>query len=333
MDRKFYKKFMTTTQPSIYIVLLHWKNYKDTEQCLLSLKDVTYKNRHIIIVDNFSNDGSIEKLQQEFPDNKYIYNEDNLGFSCGCNVGIRWALNDGADFVLLLNNDTIVEPGFLEPAVNAFSEHKSIGAVTGKIMFMQQPNKIWQAGGYISNVRAQGVARGLGEIDIGKYDEICDTGWASGAMSLIAMKTFDQVGLLPEEYFFGQEEWDFSTAILRNNLRILYVPTFKSYHAAGGSYRAQNPILNIYGGYLNKMIYAKKYLPAAFWIPWKAFFWLYLRLYWPYLSKQYATTKREHCILISAAHLAFADHKRLKRVTRSDLEVAAKKLGVDSSWK
>jgi GT2 family glycosyltransferase len=324
---------MSTINPLVCIVVLNWRSFANTSKCLESLAEITYKNYRVLVVDNGSNDGSIEMLKSIYPAHTYILSGENVGFSCGCNLGIRHALSCGAQYVLLLNNDTTVEPSFLEPAVDIFSEYTNVGAVTGKIMYSNPKNMIWQAGGHIDLYRAQGIARGMNEEDIGKYDEICDTGWASGAMSLISRATLEKVGLLPEEYFFGQEEWDYSTAILRNHLRIIYVPQFKSYHSAGGSYRAQHPILNIYGGYINKMIYARKYLPSSLWIPWKCVFWLYLRLYWPRLARKYAETAGDHAVLVKAAHLAFVDHAHLTRVTRRDLEIAAIKLNVDSSWR
>src|SRR5256714_2389859 len=157
---------MTKTSPLVYIVVLHWRNYARTRGALESLAKISYPNYRVLVVDNFSNDGSVEQLQTEFPAHMFLGNESNLGFSRGCNPGICAAYSAGADYVLLLNNDMEVEPGFLEPAVAAADEDRQIGLVTGKILFGDRRN-IWQAGGRINGFRIQGTARGWNEEDRG----------------------------------------------------------------------------------------------------------------------------------------------------------------------
>jgi GT2 family glycosyltransferase len=318
--------------PSVYIIILHWKAYYDTRVCLLSLKELVYPNHKVVVVDNHSNDGSVERLHAEFPEYIFIFNEGNWGFSRGCNAGLREAYHCGADYALLLNNDMKIEPGFLEPAVIEAEKNSRVGAVTGKILYKETPDIFWQAGGYIHPFRIQGIPRGKGEKDHGQYDQTCETGWASGAMSLICRSTIEKVGYLPEEYFFGQEEWDYSTAILRAGLKILYVPEFKAYHHVGASYHAGHPVLNIYGGYLNKMIYAEKYMPAWKWKLWRLSFQVYLRLRWPILAHQYCQCEEDYSVCLRAAYMAFEDHKHLKKVGLAELEDAARRLGPTPTW-
>jgi GT2 family glycosyltransferase len=316
-----------TDNPTIYIILLHWKDYDDTKACLVSFKNLTYPSYKVIVVDNFSKDGSIEKLQEEFNDVIYVFNQSNLGFSCGCNAGLRRAYDLGAEYFLLLNNDIVVEPGFLEPAMKELRKNPIAGAVTGKIMYKEPSNVFWQAGGHVDPLRVQGIPRGKGDADKGQYDTICETGWASGAMSLFPRSTIEKVGFLPEEYFFGQEEWDYSTAILRAGLKIMYVPEFKAYHEAGGSYQAGHPVLNIYGGYLNKMIYAQKYMSRPKFFVWRILFWVYLKLNWPKLAKIGNETQEDYLICLRAGYLAFQDHQNIKKVNLKVLQQAAIKLG------
>lgn len=323
---------ITSQKPGVYIIILHWQAYEETRDCILSLKRITYPNFRVLVVDNFSNDGSAEKLKEEFLEHIFVFNKDNLGFSCGCNAGLREAYRLGADYVLLLNNDMTVEPGFLEPAVAEAEKNSLAGAVTGKIMYEETPSIFWQAGGYIHPFRVQGIPRGKGEEDHGQYDRVCETGWASGAMSLIRRSTLEKVGYLPEEYFFGQEEWDYSTAILRAGLKILYAPKFKAYHTAGASYNAGHPVLNIYGGYLNKMIYAEKYMSAWMWQVWRFSFWVYLKLRWPTLARQYCRCEEDYRVCLSAGYMAFDDHKRVKKIGLRELEDAARRLGPSPTW-
>ena len=318
--------------PSVYAIVLHWKNYPATSGCLASLHSVTYPNLHTIVVDNHSEDGSVERLQSEFPECLFVLNPANLGFSRGCNAGIDEARRRGCDYVLLLNNDMQVTPNFLQPAVDAAENDERVGMVTGKILFSDRPDVIWHTGGHIDPFRIMGVARGWGEVDRGQYDTTCDTRWASGAMCLVSRAVIEDVGPLPEEYFFGQEEWDYSTAVLRADYRILYVPEFKAFHHAGASYRAGHPVLNVYNGYRNKMMYARKYMNPLFFPAWRLLFWLYLRFGWPRLARRSARTEEDYRVLIRAARMAFKDFNGVQRIELDDLIRASERLGPTPTW-
>ncbi len=317
---------------TIYVILLHWKNYHDTKKCIKRLTKLNYKNVHIIIVDNASNDGTLEKLKKEFTNLIFLENKENLGFSAGINVGIKKALTLNACYILILNNDVIVDKGFLEPALDVFLTFKNVGAVTGKLLYKTPKNMIWHAGGYIDPWRVQGVGRGTLEIDVGKYDKVETTGWASGAMSLYPRSTFEKVGFYPEEHFFGQEEWDFSTAILKKSLKIIYVPNFSGVHDCGGSYKGGHPILNIYGGYLSKMIYAEKYMSKLQFKIWKFIFYIYLLTKWKKLAWEGCKTIKDYEVKYNAGLLAYKHHKSVKKVTLSQLKLAASELGPSPTW-
>jgi len=321
-----------TRTPSVYVVVLNWKNHLATSSCLLSLRSVTWPNLHTIVVDNHSADGSLERLRAEFPECLFVANDANLGFSRGCNAGIVEALRRDCDYILLLNNDMQVTPDFLQPAVTAAESDRRIGMVAGKILFAERPEVIWHAGGHIDPIRIQGVARGWREIDRGQYDATCDTRWASGAMCLISRSVTDRIGLLPEEYFFGQEEWDYSTAVVRAGYRIRYIPEFKAFHHADGSYRAGHPVLNIYNGYRNKMLYARKYMNRALFPAWQIAFWLYLRIGWPRLARRWARTEADYRVLIRAGQMAYSDFNGGQRVELADLVRAGERLGPTPTW-
>jgi GT2 family glycosyltransferase len=286
----------------------------------------------VLIVDNCSEDGSIEQLQAEFPGHAFLLNEENLGFSRGCNRGIRQAYSQGADYILLLNNDMEVEPDFLEPAVEMAHSNNRVGLVTGKILFGDRRNVIWHATGYIHALRIQGMSRAGNRVDGGEWDTACATNWGSGAMLLIPRKTIERVGLLPEEYFFGSEEWDYSTSVRRAGLKIMYVPNFKGYHYPGGSYKAGHPILIVYNGIRNKLIYAQKYLPPPVWLIWKLVFRCYLQVGYPRRAWWGCQTVEDQQARLRAARLAFAHHRGPFRIELSDLERAAKEIGPTPTW-
>jgi GT2 family glycosyltransferase len=319
-------------QPLVYIVVLHWKNFSSTAAALKSLSRISYPNFRVIVVDNASADGSLEKLKKEFPALAFIQNKENLGFSRGCNAGIRQAQTENADYVLLLNNDMEVEPDFLAPAIRMAEQDPAVGLVTGKILFGDRRNVIWQAGGYIHRFKIQGMAPSWNQVDDGRWGHAGETGWASGAMLLIPRATLERIGLLPEEYFFGSEEWDYSTSVKKAGLKIMYVPDFKGYHYAGGSYKAGHPVLIVYNGIRNKLIYAEKHLSAPAWVAWKLLFRVYLQFVWPRRARWGCQTEEDYAARLKAARLAYADHHGVCRVELSDLTRAAKAIGPTPTW-
>src|SRR5690606_10813637 len=102
---------------SVAIILLNWNGFDYTKACIESLRQITYPHWQVILVDNGSTDGSLEKLEALFPEAVFLASSENIGFTGGNNLGISYALEQGYPYILLLNNDTLVEKGFLEPLV------------------------------------------------------------------------------------------------------------------------------------------------------------------------------------------------------------------------
>lgn len=317
----------------ITAVVLNWNNWKTTSNCINSLLKSGHNDLSIIVVDNASEDDSIKQLKKIYPDIKYLINSENTGFACGSNVGIKNAIDSGATHILLINNDVIVNVEFLTDAVRCLECDENIYAVTGKILMGSPPRYIWQAGGYIDMFRIQGVSRGYGELDVNQYDQECYTEWASGAFSLFPIRTFEKFGFLPEEYFFGQEEWDYSKKIINGGKFIKYLPTFSCIHNAGNSYKKNHPILLVYGCYLNKNIFARRYLGKWRYLIWRTLFILYIKIIWPFKAKYYADSYFSVNDYKRAAWAAVADFDRVSKVTRDTLIEASKLLGIQSSWK
>ncbi len=266
---------MNGNPPKVYTIVLNWNNFADSKACIESLETVTYPNLDIIVVDNGSIDHSGARLQQHFPHLQFVFNDKNLGFARGCNVGIREALKDSAcQYVLLLNNDATTTPGFLEQAVTFAEADSQIGLVGGKILYSAQSRKIWYAGGEVLRWRGGVQIRGFREIDNGQYDEVGEMGFISGALMLIKREVLERVGLLPEEYFFGIEEIDYSLAVKRAGYKLIYVPEFLVYHAADGSHSNYNPKF-VYNNYRSKLILQEKYLSKPVFFIWKWVFKLY----------------------------------------------------------
>ncbi len=262
-------------KPKVYVIVLNWNNYACSVKCLESLQKATYPNLEIIVVDNGSTDKSGKRLQSEFPDYRFIFNDENLGFARGCNVGIRDALsNEDCAYVLLLNNDATVTPQFLEKAVDTAGGDERIAVIGGKLIYSPESNKISYAGGYVDRLRAGCMIRGSLELDEGQYDRPGKTGFVSGALMLIKRKTLEELGLLPEEYFFGVEDVDYALKIRRAGYKLYYVPEFVAYHGSDGSHRTFDPRYS-YIGYRSRFILQEKYLPKGLFPIWLWVFFYY----------------------------------------------------------
>jgi GT2 family glycosyltransferase len=264
-----------STRPRVYVVILNWNNYADTKRCLESLQAATYTDLRIIPVDNGSTDESRRQLEAEFPQLRFVRNNANLGFAKGCNTGIRAALKDKeCAYVLLLNNDAVATPGFLEKAIDTAEANKAIGLIGGKILYSPETKRIWYAGGEINRWRGLTVIRGFREVDRGQYDSASEVGFVTGALMLIPRQVLDKVGLLPEEYFFGTEEIDYSIAVKKAGYKLYYVPEFVIYHGADGSHSNYDPKF-VYNNYRGKLILQEKYLPKKLFPLWKKIFNVY----------------------------------------------------------
>jgi GT2 family glycosyltransferase len=209
---------LMTAHPKVSIIILNWNGLKDTIECLESLKKVTYPNYEVILVDNASSGNDVEVLGERYRDYIHIIqNDKNYGFARGNNVGIRYALDKGTDYMLLLNNDTVVAPDFLDVMVNVAQSDERIGIVCPRTYLYSQPDKVNFDGG----VKVS-LWWGTKTDRLRPDDEraIVDTEFATGAAMLIRRRTLAEIGLLPEEYFFGIEDIDYSLQALRHKLRI-----------------------------------------------------------------------------------------------------------------
>lgn len=235
------------TEPLIYIVLLNYKGYTDTTACINSLRQIDYSNYKIIVVDNLSQDGSYEKLKAENGDCVVILAPENNGFSAGNNLGIHYALDNGADYVLMLNNDTEVKTDFLSRMVDVADENT---VVTPSIYFYSEPHDIWYADGRINFNRCT-VSNGLDAES--KY---CN--YASGCCLLMSRKILETVGDWAEEYFMYYEDMDYSLRIAQAGFKIFYEKNAVVYHKVGRT-AGRDSKLSIYYNVRNRFYVIKKY--------------------------------------------------------------------------
>lgn len=272
----------TSSTPVVGIVLLNWRNYPASSRCLESLARITYPAARTYLVDNASADGSMERLTAEFANRgiEFLWNDANLGFAAGCNVGVRRALADGCGYVLLLNNDCVVDrPDFLEHGVAAAEADPRVGIVGGKILFFPDTTRIWSTGGWIGRWGDEHHV-GHGETDRGQYDTAADRTFISGALMLIRRRVLERLGELPEAYFFGKEEWEYSTRAIRAGFVLRYEPSFRVLHEASDSHEWTDPTY-VYNGTLSKVLYRRRNLSVPAFALWWAVFRAYLEFLLP----------------------------------------------------
>ena len=245
--------------PLVYIILVNYNGYKDTIECVNSLKGINYSNYKIVIVDNASTNNSLEILKQTLNNCIIIESKKNLGFAGGNNLGIKYALKSNADYVLLLNNDTLEEPNFLNNMINSFNKDEKIGLVGCKIMYYPEKDKIWYGGGYINWFKFIGIHCGMKQIDKGQCDTEKEIDFMTGCCMLIKREVFEKVGLLSEEYFMYFEDVDFCVKVKDAGYKIWYNPEAAIYHKVGFSSGGEESTFSIKWGTRNRLLFMNKY--------------------------------------------------------------------------
>ena len=228
---------------AVAIIVLNWNGWQDTLQCLDSLRKVENPTIRVYVVDNGSTNESVPKLRSylanlnEGEDMVLIENEENLGFSGGMNVGMQRALDDGYDWLLLLNNDVIVDARFLVPMLNAADEDAQIGMVNPKIYLLEEPDMFWSIGGRVNWMKTRGWHVGYRERDIGQYDQppVQETAYATGGCVLLRRAMLEQIGLMPDIYFVYYEDVEWSLRAQRAGWRTVVVPEAKIWHKGAAS--------------------------------------------------------------------------------------------------
>lgn len=309
--------------PAVYVVILNWNGFEKTRTCVESLERAQYPRTNIVIVDNGSKDDSVRHLRELVKDEPLavlLENSENLGFARGCNVGICHAIAQGADYVLLLNNDSTVSPGFLEPAVRAAEQDPGVGLVGGKIYLGMNGSALWYAGGDVDLWRGAVTVRGFRQPDRGQFDRCEPVGFVTGAMMLIKRAVIETIGPLPAEYFFGTEEWDYSLAARRAGFRLLYVPEFVAYHLSDGSHSNADPKF-VYNSYRNKLIFQEKFLPKPLWTVWLAVFTAYSWAGAQWQLRRAHADRADLNDLMFALRTAIDDHRKegIRMLTEADL--------------
>jgi len=298
----------------VAIVILNWNQYEDTAECLQSLRRVQAPTFDVFLVDNGSTDGSAERLIAEFPEVYFVRNTENFGYAKGNNIGIRKALEYRADYILLLNNDTVVRDNFLAELVNVADREPAAGILGAKVVYYDRPDLLWALGGSLKRpfgrIHMSGRDKPASDVSTGvrEFDHV------PGATMFVRSEVFRRNGLLDEDYFLNWEDAEFCIRVKRSGWRILAVPDSIVLHKVS---RATAGKLAMYFGQRNRLLFASMCLPR----------WQFILFVLPFHLVRLVTlsltqTAHARLDLVRAALLGTADYfrSRLGKGSMADLE-------------
>ena len=226
------------------IVVLNWNGLEDTRALLASLRLLRRPEgweAFTIVVDNGSTDGSALKLAVEHPEVELLALPENRRFAGGNNVGLRRALERGADAIMLLNNDTAADPELAEKLLLALEQDPAAGAAAPLIYFGPPSRVIWYAGGRCIPSLGWTSHRGLRRLDRGHYRSVEATGYLTGCCLLAWRSVWEKVGLLDEDYYIYAEDADWCLRARAAGYRLLFVPGARLWHKVSASSGAMSP--------------------------------------------------------------------------------------------
>lgn len=254
------------SSPKVAIIILNWNGRDNTLACLDSVFKIDYPNFDVVVVDNGSTDDSVPTIRKAFLQPHLIETGKNLGYAGGNNVGIRYALEAGADYVLIINNDTTVAPDVLTHLLQAAKKHPE-AAVLGPVIYeMERPEVIWTAG----EVFGEGftclhLRQGESETVLNKDDRHA-VDWVTGAAFFTRSSALRDTGLFDERYFLVYEESDWCFRARRAGYSCLIVPQASVWHKVGSAFGSESSPLRIYFSTRNRLLFAEQNLPRKVWL-------------------------------------------------------------------
>jgi GT2 family glycosyltransferase len=233
---------MTGTNPKVALVILNWNGREDVLNCVSTLPRLRYPNLVATVVDNASSDGSVEALRERFPQQRVLVMEKNLGFCGGNNRGIEDALSQGAEFVLLLNNDTEMHPDLVNELVRVARSDERIGAVGAKNLRLEDPREVWGAYGELTYGKELIRLIGQGKADGEEFSLVRDVDWVIGNGIMMSRRAIEAIGGFDEGFFGYHEDVDWCYRASQAGFRIVYNGRAIIYHKGFGASHPGRPI-------------------------------------------------------------------------------------------
>ena len=227
---------VSSERMTVAVVLVNWSSGVYTSDCLRSLNSGTIVPDRIMVFDNGSTDGSPAMIAREFPEAELIMHDRNIGFAAACNVCIRKAMESDINVVWLLNNDTVVDHDCLAKLLEELSK-PNVDVVTSKILFFDDADRLWYAGGGWKRWCLEARQIGYGEKDFGQYDQPLEVTFVSGCCLMARVSVFERVGLLNEKYFAYSEDAEWCLRAMSAGMHMRYLPQARILHKESASVR------------------------------------------------------------------------------------------------
>lgn len=237
------------------IVLVNYNGAKFQNECVRTLFQMSNHDFEVILVDNASEDNSVQQLKEEFSNIHYLLQDENLGVAEGNNIGIQYSIKLGTEYTLLLNNDTELDEELLKELLKYANENT---VAVPKIYYYHDKQLLWYAGGELDWKHAEGTHRGFKEIDQGQYDTTEKITYSPTCCMLIHNCIFDKVGVIDKRYFMYYDDTDFCARLADRDVNMLYVPSAVIWHKVSSSSGGANTKLSIYYYYRNRLYYIRK---------------------------------------------------------------------------
>jgi len=223
------------SKPHVVSVIVNWNGKEDLRECLDSLIQVEYEPFTIVVVDNGSSDGSVAFVSTHYPDVEIVSLSHNRGYAFGLNKGISRALEKQADYIFILNNDTATEPLAVLQLVEVMESDKTIGIAAPKVLYYDQPTKVYSLGTRSYAWLPLPVNFGYGKRDRPSYDRIMEFDYVTGCAMMVRSEIFYKVGLFSTGYYMYYEDADFCRRVREKGYRIVCVGNAVVYHKGARS--------------------------------------------------------------------------------------------------
>jgi GT2 family glycosyltransferase len=295
----------STPMPLVITVILNTNRREDTLETLASLERSTYERHHVIVLDNASQDGSVEAIRQKHPDVQIIELTQNRGYAGNNNIGIEAAIKQGADWILVLNEDTSIDPACLLELVQVGQSDTQVGILGPMVYHYDEPQVIQSAGGLLA---AGWDSKHLGhnELDQGQYSRSHQVDYISGCAILVRRDVITDLGMLDERFFYYFEETEWCLRASRASWKVIHVPHARIWHK--GVQRHYKPGANVtYYKTRNKfLMLSKHHAPVKEWV----FAWLStLRTLLSWSIRPKWRDMRDHRNAILQGMLDFLQHR------------------------
>ena len=247
---------------SVNLFVLNWNGRDLTLDCLSSLEKITYPNVKVYVIDNGSSDNSVTAIRNQFPDYEIIELPENYGFARGNNAGFE-LVKQKADYTIFLNNDTIVDPNFVEPLINAMESNSTVKQSTPKIFYADNLDYIWFGGGKVSLWAGWIRHLGIRQKDSMQFSFNRNVDYATGCCVCMRTVDFESIGMFDESFLMYGEDVDLSLRFRKQGGQILFVPESKIWHKVSSSIGTQFSIRKWKRKNIGKMKLVTKHVHPA----------------------------------------------------------------------